>query len=236
MKKLLIALCICLTTLLFGNIDGPMPSPANLEAGQLKMNANELSAALPLLKARIDRGSFLERDGAITQKTLDTLKNDYNIAWKTQATDALASDKTYVKSLPIYRQSEAAIFTLGKERLRELQQELKLKAEKSEQNYRIGIETNSDKLLAEANYMKIKRVCAALNDSNIQLNDTLSTLPFFLQGANSLSKLPKDELEILIKIEQLNLDFHQKTREPNNPFVTESRANLARLEAAKNLK
>ncbi len=234
MRKLLLTWITVVLTLPIYCADVPMPSPAGLEAGQLKLSAAELKTALPLLEARVTQGRYLERNGMINARTLDKLKRDYELTQAAAPSVEIPSNRIYQSGVPVYRQSDAALFVLEREKLLELRKQAKSRAAKSEQGYRLGSIPLLTKLLDEAEFTKLDRICKALNTSDSKLNDTLLPLPFFLQSTAALSKLNPQELDLLIRIarEQFKLD---KTKyEANSPFVMEAEANLERLESARN--
>ena len=90
-----------------------MPPPAHLQAGELKLNANELTTALPLLEARVAMGTYLERNGRLNARTLEALKRDYQLTQAAVPSDEINSYRTYRPDIPLYRQSDAAVATLG---------------------------------------------------------------------------------------------------------------------------
>lgn len=214
-----------------------MPPPAHLQAGELKLNANELATALPLLEARVVMGNYLERNGRLNARTLEALKRDYQLAQAAVPSDEINSYRTYRPDIPLYRQSDAAVATLGRERLLELRQTAKNIAEKSDRAYRLGTIAHLTKLRDEAEFLKLDRVCKNLPETSpAPLNDTLSPLPFFLQSAAALSKLSSQELDILIRFEREQVKLAKTGNETDFPFANETKANLERLERAAGMK
>lgn len=232
MRKLLLTWITTVLALSLYCADAPMPPPAGLEAGQLKLNAAELKTALLLLDARITQGRYLERTGIISARTLEKLQRDYQLAQTAAPSAEIPSNKTYRPGLPLYHQSDAAISMQGQEKLSELRKQAENKAAKSAQGYRLGTVPLITKLLDEAEFAKLDRVCKALKASDPKLNDTLSPLPFFLQSAAGLSRLDPQELELLTRIAREQLKLDKAKYEANSPFVMEAEANLERLESA----
>jgi|GEM_PF-5677611 hypothetical protein len=214
-----------------------MPPPANLQAGELKLTASELKSAIPLLEARVTMGGYLERNDRLNARTLEALKRDYQLAREAAPSTEINSYKIYRPEVPLYRQSDAAVATLGQKQLDELRRTAKSVAEKSDRAYRIGTTNHLVKLRDEAEHQKLERVYKHLSSSSSEaLNDTLSPLPFFLQSAAALGKLSRQELDMLIRFEREQVRLSQAGNDRDTLFAHESKANLERLERAASLK
>lgn len=213
-----------------------MPPPARLEAGQLKLNAAELKEAVTLLKGRVDMGNYLLREGHIPERVLTELQRDLEVATQSRPSTELQKYATYSSKFPLYQQSDKAVFSLGRSRCLDLYQEYKDKFISIEENYRIGKLPLIAKLRAEADWRKISRVGVALNSPQTSLNDTLAPLPYFLQGADSLEKLEKAELGVLIALTREEYNQARNQYGVDSPFTREAQAGLFRLEAVYNQK
>ncbi len=232
MKRLIAITIISILGAAFGVSDlrnQPLPASPDYRP---TLSAEELPEAIAFQKERIRLARKLQGHGAYPEADVKSLES--TLARLQNPSGEIPANREIQLAYPIYLQSDAAIASYGLEKLENMAKTLDDDAEKVELLYQRGGAPLLNTLEARAALNKVRRALAAVK-ANTPANNTLQAAPFFLQGAESLSKLSPQELEDHLKIQQERMKRSTVLFGKEALSVKELTLNIKRLEAAREL-